>query len=119
ERAIAMGRSAVELGTDSGAWLILEISAVWLAVVRGDLYAARTASKRLEAVREQAGRLPSLLSTWYQATTAEVQILAGDADAVIARMRDAARTDSYAGALTRVTLARAYLSADRPGDAAD
>ncbi|WAC57403.1 LuxR C-terminal-related transcriptional regulator [Gordonia sp. SL306] len=119
ERAIAMGRSAVELGTDSGAWLILEVSAVWLAVVRGDLYAARTASKRLEAVREQAGRLPSLLSTWYQVTSAEVQILAGEADAVIARLRDPARADSYAGALTRVTLARAYLSADRPGDAAD
>ncbi|AZG47371.1 LuxR C-terminal-related transcriptional regulator [Gordonia insulae] len=119
ERAIAAGRKAVELGSDTGAWLIVEIAAVGVAVVRGDVFAARAARSRLEAARQVSGPLPALLDTWYRVACTEVRILGGDADDVIAESGEDDVGDTYSLALMRVSLAKAYLAAGRPADAID
>ncbi|MEE4024506.1 LuxR C-terminal-related transcriptional regulator [Gordonia sp. PKS22-38] len=117
DRAVDMGRRAVAHGSDTAAWLIIEAAAVGIAVVRGDVFAARTEFRRLDAARRSSTTLPGLLAGLYDAMAAEVQVVSGDAEAVIAVGSDRALPAPYATALNRIVLAKAHLAANNPADA--
>lgn len=117
ERAVAAGRRAVAGGSDTGAWLIVEATAVGIAIARGDAYAARTECRRLDLARSRSRSLPMLLSSWHEVVAAEARIVVGEADVVIDELTGRARSDTYAGSLARIVLAKAYLAVGRPADA--
>ncbi|MFW0786522.1 LuxR C-terminal-related transcriptional regulator [Gordonia sp. CPCC 206044] len=116
ERAIDDGRRSSAQAADGGAWLILEIAAVGVAVTRGDLQSARVAGERLDAIRTRTGPLPRLLEAWYRTAKAEIAVLAGDGD-MIEEAESASGIGAYGVALNRIARAKAYLDLMRPRDA--
>lgn len=77
DECIALGRGVGAAYCDAGALLMTEVTAVRVAAVRGDTYAAHAARAALMTLIAQNGRLPRLLDQWVQVAMAEVDLLDG------------------------------------------
>ncbi|MGV9793345.1 LuxR C-terminal-related transcriptional regulator [Gordonia sp. NPDC003422] len=112
EAAVERGCRGSRTQSDAGARVLLEIAAVRIAVVRGDVFAAREARVRLTAVCAAAGALPDLLRRWSHVAMTDVDLMEGAAtDSVLVEPPEG---DDYAAALERTLLAQFYLRTGHP-----
>ena len=116
---IDAGMAISRNGSDACCRLTLGIAAVGLAVTRADPAAARAASARLNAIRDQVGNVTPLLSRWSLVAHADAQLAAGEPDAAIALIGGRGESPGFVSALERVALGKARLMLDQPAAALD
>jgi LuxR family maltose regulon positive regulatory protein len=112
---IAAGLAASNTGSETSSRLAMGITAVGIAVARGDAAAARSAAARLGAELEQVDDRPDLLARWCAVAQAQARLISGDPKAAIGLVRPPADDDrGFGAALERVVLAKAELALGRP-----
>ncbi|MGV9711420.1 LuxR C-terminal-related transcriptional regulator [Gordonia sp. NPDC003424] len=116
EVQIAIGRSVGAERFDGGAWLMMEVIAVRVAVGRHDVFGARAGRASVQAWIEQAGPLPALLERWSRAALADVDLLEGQIPE-LPPVGGGGDPSGYATGVERVLQARVYLARGRPADA--
>ncbi len=115
DNSITTGLAASSTGSDSSCRLAMGITAIGIAVARGDAAAARSAAARLRVELGQGSDWPDLLTRWCTIAQAEARLVSGDPAGAFAAIRAPASTDSgFPAALERVTLAKAHLAMGRP-----
>ena len=112
---IVAGLAASSTGSDAGCRLALGVTAVGIAVARGDAAAARSAAARLRVELEQDGDRPDLLARWCAVAQAQARLISGDPKAALDCVRAPMDDDEgFSAALERITLAKAQLALDQP-----
>jgi LuxR family maltose regulon positive regulatory protein len=112
---IAAGLAASSTGSDTSCRLAMGITAVGIAVARGDAATARSAAAGLSAELDKVGDRPDLLARWCAVAQAQARLIAGGPQAAINAVRPPGDDDGgFAAALERVLLAKAQLALRRP-----
>jgi LuxR family maltose regulon positive regulatory protein len=112
---VVAGLAASSTGSDTGCRLALGMTAVGIAVARGDAAAARSAAARLSVELEQDRDRPNLLARWCAVAQAQAWLISGDPKAALGCVRAPTDDDpGFPAALERVTLAKAHLALGRP-----
>lgn len=112
---VATGLASSRSGSDSSSRLALGITAVGIAVARGDAAAAQTAAALLSVELEQVSDRPDLLVRWCAVVQAQARLISGDPAAAFGFVTVPRAGDGgFAAALERVVLAKAHLAARQP-----
>ena len=109
---ISRGLALSARNSDRAPRLALAISAVQLAVLRGDRDAAFAADTRLQAGVARTPEAAELLVRWSAVVGCEVLLLAGRPEEVAGRIATP-MDDGFAAAMERMTLARAQFALGR------
>ncbi|WP_156045630.1 MULTISPECIES: LuxR C-terminal-related transcriptional regulator [Actinomycetes] len=100
--------------TDIGSRVMIRIAAVAVATSRGDFTEAHGRLRRLLAEQNSMGALTDLLSRWSRVAHADVLLLTGQPEGVLAMIEDPGDSVDFASALERISRAKALLALADP-----
>ena len=111
---ITAGLAASSAGSDTSCRLAMGVTAVGIAVARGDVAAARSAAARLAEELAPVTDRPDLLTRWCGVAQAHARLIWGDPEAAIGCVPAPSAGDAgYPAGLERVVLAKAHLALGR------